>query len=106
MLLVATLAILAWLFLAFTHLHDRFNVDHVSGTLLALTDRAREGVLYPPFFDGQTYGGTRTMPLPILLYAAATTMGSDILAPAKLVDLLASAALVALLIVVLRHRGA
>ena len=106
MLVVAALAILAWLFLAFAHLDDRFNVNHVSGTLLALADRAREGVLYPPFFDGQSYGGTRTMPVPILLYAVAISIGGDLLAPAKLVDLLASAALVAVLVAVLRRRGA
>ena len=106
MLVVAALAVLAWLFLAFAHLHDRFNVNHVSGTLLALADRAREGVLYPPFFDGQSYGGTRAMPVPILLYAVAISIGGDLLAPAKLVDLLASAALVAVLVAVLRRRGA
>lgn len=106
MLVVAALAILAWLFLAFAHLHDRFNVNHVSGSLLALADRAREGVLYPPFFDGQSYGGTRTMPVPILLYAVAISIGGDLLAPAKLVDLLASVALVAVLVAVLRRLGA
>lgn len=103
---LAALAIVAWLFLAFAHLHDRFNVNAVSGTLLALADRAREGVLYPPLFDGQSYGGTRTMPLPILLYSFAISVGGDFLAPAKVVDLLASAALVVLLVAVLRRLGA
>jgi hypothetical protein len=103
---LAILAVVAWLVLAVAHLDDRYNVNAVSGTLLALADRAREGVLYPPLFDGQSYGGTRTMPLPILLYAAAISLGGDFLAPAKIVDLLASAALVVLLVGVLRHLGA
>jgi hypothetical protein len=105
-LVVGVLAVVAWLFLAFVHLHDRFNVGHVAGTLLALADRAREGVLYPPFFDGHSYGGTRMMPVPMVLYAAAISFGGDLLAPAKLVDLVASAALVAVLVAVLRRRGA
>ena len=103
---LATLAILAWLILAFAHLGDRSNVNAVSGTLLALADRAGEGVLYPPLFDGESYGGTRTMPLPILLYAAAMSLGGEILAPAKVVDFLAAAALVVLLVGVLRQLGA
>ena len=103
---LAALAILSWLLLAFAHLHDRYNVNAVSGTLLALADRAREGVLYPPLFDGQSYGGTRTMPLPILLYSFAISLGGDLLASAKVVDFLASAALLVLLVAVLRRLGA
>lgn len=106
LLIVAVVAILAWLLLALVHLGDRFNVNHVSGAFLALADRAREGVLYPPFFDGQSYGGTRAMPVPILLYAVAISVGGDLLAPAKLVDLVAAVALVAVLVGVLRRLGA
>jgi hypothetical protein len=103
---LAALAVVAWLFLAFAHVHDRYNVNAVSGTFLALADRAREGVLYPPFFDGESYGGTRSMPLPILLYSFAISLGGDYLASAKVVDFLASAALLLLLLAVLRRLGA
>jgi hypothetical protein len=34
-----------------------------------LAKYANVGVLYPPLFDGQHYGGRRWMPLPILLNA-------------------------------------
>ena len=30
---------------------------------------AREGILYPPFLREGFYGGTRMMPIPILLHA-------------------------------------
>ena len=103
---LGVLVIGAWLFLALVHLGDHYNVNAVSGTLLALADRARDGVLYPPFFDGQSYGGTRTMPLPILLYGFAMSMGGDIVASAKLVDFAAAAGLVLLLIAILRRQGA
>jgi hypothetical protein len=104
--MLAVVAILSWLLLAFIHVHDRYNVNAVSGSLLALSERAREGVLYPPLFDGQSYGGTRTMPLPILLYAGAISLGGELLAPAKIVDFLASAALVLVLVAVLIRLGA
>lgn len=103
---IAGATVLAWLFLALAHLHDRYNVNAVSGTFLALAERAGDGVLYPPFFDGQAYGGTRSMPIPVLLYALAMSVGGDVLAPAKLVDLVASAALVLLLVAVVRRLGA
>ena len=103
---LAALAILSWLFLEFGHLHDRYNVNAVSGSLLALAERARQGVLYPPLFDGQSYGGTRTMPVPILLYAGALSVGGELLAPAKFVDFLSSAALILVLVAVLRRLGA
>jgi len=103
---LAALAILSWLLLEFGHLNDRYNVNAVSGSLLALAERAREGVLYPPLFDGQSYGGTRTMPVPILLYAGAISVGGELLAPAKFVDFLSSAVLVLVLVAVLRRLGA
>ena len=100
------LVIGGWLLLGLGHLTDRFNVNAVSGTFLALADRARDGVLYPPLFDGQSYSGTRTMPIPVLLYAAALSFGGDILASAKVVDLIASAALLVILVGVLIRLGA
>jgi hypothetical protein len=103
---IAALAILSWLVLAAFHFHDRYNVNPTSGTLLALADRARDGVLYPALFDGSSYGGTRTMPLAILAYAAAISFAGDYLTPAKVVDLLSSIALVVLVAAVLLRRGA
>lgn len=104
--LLAALAVSTWLILEFGHLHDRFNVNAVSGSFLALAERAREGTLYPPLFDGQSYGGTRSMPVPILLYAGAISIGDELLAPAKLVDFLSSALLVVVLFTVLTRLGA
>jgi hypothetical protein len=103
---ISAIVVLSWLLLEFAHVHDRFNVNHVSGSFLALAERAREGTLYPPLSDGVSFGGTRTMPLPILIYAGAISVGGELLAPAKLVDFLASAVLLVVLVAVLRRLGA
>lgn len=106
MVLLSFIVVLSWLLLEFGHLHDRFNVNAVSGSLLALAERARDGTLYPPLSDGVSFGGTRTMPIPILLYAGAISMGGELLAPAKLVDFVSSVILLLTLVAVLRRLGA
>ena len=63
---VAAASTLGWLYLAASHLHDRYGALHVQGAWMALARYANEGVLYPPLYDGQRYGGTRWMPLPII----------------------------------------
>jgi hypothetical protein len=66
---VGAVTIAGWLFLALSHLRDRYGVLHVQGAWMNLAKYANERVLYPRLFDGQHYGGTRWMPLPILLNA-------------------------------------
>jgi hypothetical protein len=94
------------LLLAVAHVDDRYGVDHVSGSWLGLAAAARDGVLYPPLFDDGFYGGTRWMPLPFLLYALSDLVTGDLLAGAKAVGYTAAAAVLALVVLACRRRGA
>ena len=69
---VAVTSTAAWLALGLSHLGDRYKVGHVQGIWMALAQYAHEGTLYPPLSDGVRFGGTRYMPLPIVLNAAAS----------------------------------
>jgi hypothetical protein len=102
-LVTVSLVILAiWAWLAVVHLDDRYRVDHVSGVHMALAWDANHGTLYPPLYDGRTYGGTRYMPLPIVLDAAAARLTGDYLISGKLLSYGYFLGLMAMLILLLR----
>lgn len=102
-LIAATLVIFTiWGWLAATHVDDRYRIDQVSGVHMALAWDANHGVLYPPLYDGRTYGGTRYMPLPIVIDALAARLAGDYLVAGKLLSYAYFAALLILLIVLLR----
>jgi hypothetical protein len=99
-----SLVILAiWGALAAVHLDDRYRIDQVSAVHMALAWHTNHGTLYPPLFDGQTYGGTRYMPLPIVLDAAAERLTGDYLTSGKLLSYLYFLGLLALLVLLLRR---
>jgi hypothetical protein len=100
---VALVAMFAWLFLAGSHLQDRYGVLHVQGAWMNLAKYANEGIVYPPLFDGEQYGGTRWMPLPILLNAAAARITGEYLVSGKLVGLVLTAGLLVLVFFTLRR---
>lgn len=100
---VALAAILGWLFLAGSHLHDRYEVGHVQGAWMGLEQYANQGTLYPPLFDGVHYGGTRWMPLPILLNVTAARITGEYLVSGKLVGLILTAGLLVLVFFALRR---
>jgi hypothetical protein len=90
---------------AAVHVGDRYGVDHASGARVALARYAAHGVLYPPLVGDESFGGTRFMPLPVLLHAALSRLTGEYLVSGKL---LAAATMVAVLVVmfrVLRSRG-
>jgi hypothetical protein len=70
--------------LAAAHVDDRYRLDHVSGARIALAQYVNQGTLYPELEDGQFYGGTRFMPLPVLLHAAAAELTGEYLVSGKL----------------------
>jgi hypothetical protein len=91
-----------WAWLAVVHLHDRYRIDQVSGVHLALAWDANHGLLYPPLYDGRNFGGTRYMPLPIVIDAAAARLTGNYLVAGKLLSYAYFIALLALLVVLLR----
>ncbi|MDP9022192.1 MAG: hypothetical protein M3N57_05710 [Actinomycetota bacterium] len=87
------------------HLDDRFRVDHVGGARLALAWYLNHGVLYPPLVDGQFYGGTRFMPLPIVLGAGVARLTGEYLVSGKVVAYVVGLALLAVLFSNVRRRS-
>ena len=102
MVAVAGLVFVAWLFLATAHVDDRYQLDHVSGVRMALAQYFDHGALYPPLYDGRFYGGTRFMPIPIVLHGSLARITGEYLVSGKLLGYAAMLALIATMIVLLR----
>ncbi|HZB02254.1 MAG TPA: hypothetical protein VE800_09125, partial [Actinomycetota bacterium] len=94
----------AWLLLAVAHVDDRFMVDHVSGVRIALARYANDGTLYPELYRDGFYGGTRFMPLPIVVHAASARLTGEYLVAGKLLGYLTTAGVVAMTFLILRGR--
>jgi hypothetical protein len=98
------LAIFAgWLTLAAVHVADDYRVSHVQGVWVAAAEAVRSGRLYPPLVDGEYYSGTRYMPLPILLNAAASAIADDPIIGGKMIAAILMAVLLATVVVVLKR---
>jgi hypothetical protein len=100
--LVAGLTVSGWLALAAIHLRDDYRMTHTHGVWIAAAEAARTGSLYPAIFDGEHYAGTRYMPVPILLNAAASAVAGDPVAGGKALAAALMAILLVLAVVVLR----
>ena len=79
-------ALAAALAVAVFRIGDAYLIDHVAGAWMALGDYAAQGVLYPPFQDGDIYAGTRNMPVPIMLHGVVTQVMGDPLMAGKLLS--------------------
>ncbi len=101
----AVLVAAATLVLLSAHLATRYQMDHSSGTWIAYALEARQGTLYPPLFDGQSFGGTRYMPLSISLAAGAMSVIRDPLVAAKTLSVVTFIALLLVTAMVLRRFG-
>jgi hypothetical protein len=83
LVLISAAVFLAWVLLSAVHVNDRYQVDHVGGVRMALAQYFNSGVLYPPLFDDGTYGGTRFMPLPIILHGVLARITGEYLVSGK-----------------------
>jgi hypothetical protein len=99
----AAIAVGSLLLVAAAHVGDSYGVDHVAGTWLALAQRLGEGTLYPPLYDGESFGGTRYMPIPIVLHGGLGLLIGDYLVAGKLIAYTMMAALVVVVVLVLRR---
>jgi hypothetical protein len=99
----ATLVFVAWVYLAATHVDDRYRLDHVSGARMALAQSFDHGVLYPELYDGRSYGGTRFMPFPIVLHGLTARLTGDYLVAGKLLGYAAVLSLLMVMVVLLRR---
>jgi hypothetical protein len=85
-IVVALTIVVVWGFIGIGHAQDRYFLNHVSGIRMALARSLNAGVLYPPLYDGRNYGGTRIMPLSILLHAAAARLTGEYVMSGRLLS--------------------
>jgi hypothetical protein len=103
--LVSGAIFLAWLLLLVVHVDDRYQVDHVGGVRMALARYFNGGVLYPPLFDGGHYGGTRFMPLPIILHGGLARVTGEYLISGKVLSYAVMIVLLAVMVVLIVRMG-
>jgi hypothetical protein len=103
--LVSGAIFLAWALLLAVHVDDRYQVDHVGGARMALARYFNGGFLYPPLFDGGSYGGTRFMPLPILLHGALARVTGEYLISGKVLSYGVMIVLLVVMVVLIVRMG-
>ena len=99
--------------LAAVHIDDRYLVsagfveDGVEGgnssVWMALARSADRGVLYPPLFDGEHWGGTRYAPLPMVLWGGVARFTGEYLIAGKVVAYVLGTLLLSLTVATIRH---
>lgn len=102
-IVLGVLIFAAWIFLATAHADDRYRLDHVSGARVALARYVDDGVLYPELYDGHRYGGTRFMPLPIVLHGLVAQLTGEYLVSGRLLAYAATLGLLATMFVALKR---
>ena len=102
-LAVSALVIGSWAVLALAHVDDDYHVSWVTGSWIGLARAVDHGVLYPPLYDGESFGGTRYMPLQFVLHAGVARMTGEYLVSGKLLAYAAAASLYVLAFVVYRR---
>src|SRR4029079_4101938 len=85
-IVVAIAIVVVWGFIGIGQALDRHFLNHVSGIRMGLPRPRNAGVLYPPLYDGRNYGGTRIMPLSILLHAAAARLTGEYVMSGRLLS--------------------
>jgi hypothetical protein len=103
LLLTGAAVVAAWLLLAATHVDDRYRLDHVAGARIALAQYLNDGTLYPSLYDGSAYGGTRFMPLPVVLHAAMARLTGEYVVSGKLLAYGTMLALLGVTFILLRR---
>jgi hypothetical protein len=103
LVVVSLLVLLGCALLAYVHIDDRYRTDHVTGTRIALARYAAEDTLYPPLHEDGRYGGTRFMPLPIVLHAAVGKVTGEYLVSGRLLSYAVTLAVLLVLVILLRR---
>jgi hypothetical protein len=103
LILLSAVVLVACLLLAIVHVDDRYRLDHVAGARIALARYLNDGILYPSLYDGAAYGGTRFMPLPIVLHAAMARLTGEYVVSGKILAYGTMLALLGVMFVLLRR---
>jgi hypothetical protein len=102
---LAAVTTLSWIVLVAAHAGDWYHVDHVAGVRMALASSAADGQLYPPLHADGVFGGSRYMPLSIVLHAGLSQVTGDLVLSGKVLGAASMASLVALVWWLLRRFG-
>jgi hypothetical protein len=101
---IVGLTLLAYAVIVPVHLGDRYNVDFIGGIWIALAHHVNSGTLYPPLYDGASFGGTRYMPVFFVLHAGvAQLVGDHYVLAGKLLTFATLSVLIGLTFVVIRR---
>jgi hypothetical protein len=100
---VSALVLASWLVIALAHVDDDYHVGWVTGSWMALAKYVNEGVLYPPLFNGHSFGGTRYMPLQFVTHAGLARVTDEYLVSSKLLGYASGALLYGLAFSVYRR---
>jgi hypothetical protein len=103
--LLAAVSFMSWALIATAHADDMYPIPTVNGIWLALVSETEQGVFYRPQYDGDSFGGTRYMPVPILVYAGAAKVTGELVVGPKLVVYAVAVLLLGLLFIELRRVG-
>jgi hypothetical protein len=90
---LSALVLTSWAVIALVHIDDNYHVTWVTGSWIALARYVNEGVLYPPLYDGHSFGGTRYMPLQFVLHAGLARLTHEYLISGKLLAYASGASL-------------
>lgn len=100
------LLVVTWCLSSLAQIRDSTGVDHTSAVWAGLAQYANDGVLYPALERDGYYGGTRYMPVPVLLHAAAARATGEYFVAAKLLACFYVLACVGLLLALARRLNA
>jgi hypothetical protein len=100
---VSALVLASWAVIALVHVDDNYRVSWVSGSWTALAKYVSEGVLYPPLYDGHSFGGTRYMPLQFVIHGGLAELTGEYLVSAKLLGYASAAFLYSLAFFIYRR---
>lgn len=89
--------------LSLVHLNDLYAIDLIERIRMTLAKFANLGDLYPPLREDGFYGGSRYLPLPILIHASVKRITGSYLTSGKLLSLSTMVLLAIVTFMVLRR---
>jgi hypothetical protein len=103
---LAAVTLLCYAVVIRLHLGDRYSIDFMAGIWVALAKYVNSGTLYPPLYDGSSFGGTRYMPVYFVLHSlVAQSIGWDYVPSGKLLSLVIVISLIGVTFVIIRRFG-
>lgn len=105
LIVLACLAAASWFLVAIVNVDDAALLTWDDGARMGLADSLGRGTLYPPLFDGIHYGGTRFMPLPILVHGGLSFLTGELVSSGKLATYLSFAGLAVAMFAAMRRLG-